>query len=304
MLKNKSLVSIEDVTTTELEEIFKIAGEMETSLASGKPLKTMDGKIMVTIFYEPSTRTRLSFESAMHRLGGSVLSISEIKSSSVAKGETLADTVRMAEGYADVIVVRHPMEGAARLASRFSSKPVINAGDGSGQHPTQTVLDLYTIRKEIGDLNGKEITIVGDLKYGRTVHSLLIALSKYDVSVNLVSPQLLRLPNYVYSRIENSMKVRMTEDLNRVIETTDVLYVTRIQKERFSDPNEYKSVIGSYSINMNTVSAMKEKSIIMHPLPRIDEISPEVDRSPKAVYFRQANNGVPVRMALISEILG
>lgn len=304
MLKNKSLVSIEDVTTTELEEIFKIAGEMESSLASGKPLKTMDGKIMVTIFYEPSTRTRLSFESAMHRLGGSVLSISEIKSSSVAKGETLADTVRMAEGYADVIVVRHPMEGAARLASRFSSKPVINAGDGSGQHPTQTVLDLYTIRKEIGDLNGKEITIVGDLKYGRTVHSLLIALSKYDVSVNLVSPQLLRLPNYVYSRIENSMKVRMTEDLNRVIETTDVLYVTRIQKERFSDPNEYKSVIGSYSINMNTVSAMKEKSIIMHPLPRIDEISPEVDRSPKAVYFRQANNGVPVRMALISEILG
>ena len=304
MLKNKSLVSIEDVTTTELEEIFKIAGEMESSLASGKPLKTMDGKIMVTIFYEPSTRTRLSFESAMHRLGGSVLSISEIKSSSVAKGETLADTVRMAEGYADVIVVRHPMEGAARLASRFSSKPVINAGDGSGQHPTQKVLDLYTIRKEIGDLNGKEITIVGDLKYGRTVHSLLIALSKYDVSVNLVSPQLLRLPNYVYSRIENSMKVRMTEDLNRVIETTDVLYVTRIQKERFSDPNEYKSVIGSYSINMNTVSAMKEKSIIMHPLPRIDEISPEVDRSPKAVYFRQANNGVPVRMALISEILG
>ncbi|MCL4421375.1 MAG: aspartate carbamoyltransferase [Candidatus Thermoplasmatota archaeon] len=304
MLKNKSLVSIEDVTTTELEEIFKIAGEMETFLASGKPLKTMDGKIMVTIFYEPSTRTRLSFESAMHRLGGSVLSISEIKSSSVAKGETLADTVRMAEGYADVIVVRHPMEGAARLASRFSSKPVINAGDGSGQHPTQTILDLYTIRKEIGDLNGKEITIVGDLKYGRTVHSLLIALSKYDVSVNLVSPQLLRLPNYVYSRIENSMKVRMTEDLNRVIETTDVLYVTRIQKERFSDPNEYKSVIGSYSINMNTVSAMKEKSIIMHPLPRIDEISPEVDRSPKAVYFRQANNGVPVRMALISEILG
>ena len=304
MLKNKSLVSIEDVTTTELEEIFKIAGEMQTFLVSGKPLKTMDGKIMVTIFYEPSTRTRLSFESAMHRLGGSVLSISEIKSSSVAKGETLADTVRMAEGYADVIVVRHPMEGAARLASRFSSKPVINAGDGSGQHPTQTILDLYTIRKEIGDLNGKEITIVGDLKYGRTVHSLLIALSKYDVSVNLVSPQLLRLPNYVYSRIENSMKVRMTEDLNRVIETTDVLYVTRIQKERFSDPNEYKSVIGSYSINMNTVSAMKEKSIIMHPLPRIDEISPEVDRSPKAVYFRQANNGVPVRMALISEILG
>ena len=246
MLKNKSLVSIEDVTTTELEEIFKIAGEMENSLASGKPLKTMDGKIMVTIFYEPSTRTRLSFESAMHRLGGSVLSISEIKSSSVAKGETLADTVRMAEGYADIIVVRHPMEGAARLASRFSSKPVINAGDGSGQHPTQTILDLYTIRKEIGDLNGKEITIVGDLKYGRTVHSLLIALSKYDVSVNLVSPQLLRLPNYVYSRIENSMKVKMTEDLNRVIETTDVLYVTRIQKERFSDPNEYKSVIGSY----------------------------------------------------------
>ncbi len=304
MLKNKSLVSIEDVTTTELEDIFKIAKEMEASLSVGKALKTMDGKIMVTIFYEPSTRTRLSFESAMHRLGGDVLSVSEIKSSSVAKGETLADTVRMAEGYADIIVVRHPMEGAARLASRFSVKPVINAGDGSGQHPTQTILDLYTIKKEIGDINGKEITLVGDLKYGRTVHSLLMALTKYDVSVNLVSPPILKLPNYIYSRIENSMKVRMTEDLNRVVETTDVLYVTRIQKERFSDPNEYKGVIGSYSIDMNTVSRMKEKSIIMHPLPRIDEIAPEVDRSPKAVYFRQANNGVPVRMALISEILG
>lgn len=304
MLKNRSIVSIEDVSHNELDDIFKKADEMSSSLKQGKVLKILDGKIMATFFYEPSTRTRLSFESSMNRLGGSVISVSEAKSSSVAKGETLADTIRMAEAYSDIIVMRHPMEGAARLAARFSSKPVVNAGDGSGQHPTQTIIDLYTIRKELGGIDGKEITMVGDLRYGRTVHSLLLALSEFDVRINLVSPDILKIPDYILSRLPKGFQVKVTNDLDEVLADTDVLYVTRIQKERFTDQNEYLSVIGSYSIDMATVDKMKEKSIIMHPLPRIDEIAPEVDTSPKAAYFKQASNGVPVRMALVSMILG
>lgn len=304
MLKNRSIVSIEDVSHNELDDIFKKADEMSSALKQGKVLKTLDGKIMATLFYEPSTRTRLSFESSMNRLGGSVISVPEAKSSSVAKGETLADTIRMAEGYSDIIVIRHPMEGAARLAARFSSRPIVNAGDGSGQHPTQTIMDLYTIRKELGDIDGKEITMVGDLRYGRTVHSLLLALSKFDVKVNLVSPEILKIPDYILSRLPDDFKVNVTNDFDSALSNSDVLYVTRIQKERFTDQNEYLGVIGSYSIDMQTVQKMKEKSIIMHPLPRIDEIAPEVDASPKAAYFKQASNGVPVRMALISMILG
>ncbi len=304
MLRNRSIVSIADIGDDELSEIFRIAEDMEKALKSGKPLELMNGKIMATFFYEPSTRTRLSFESAMHRLGGSVISVAEAKSSSFAKGETLADTVRMAESYSDIIVIRHSMEGAARLASRFTSKPVINAGDGSGQHPTQTILDLYTIKKELGGINGKTVTIVGDLRYGRTVHSLLLALARFDTKVNLVSPPMLKIPDYVISMLPRDFKVDIVDDMQSVLEDTDVLYVTRIQKERFSDPNEYQSVIGSYSINNETVNSMKQKSIIMHPLPRVDEILPEVDLSPKAAYFRQASNGVPVRMAIISLILG
>ncbi len=304
MLKNRSIVSIEDVSQPELEDIFKKADEMSDHLKQGKPLKILDGRIMATFFYEPSTRTRLSFESAMNRLGGSVISVSEAKSSSVAKGETLADTVRMAEAYSDIIVIRHPMEGAAKLAARFSSRPIINAGDGSGQHPTQTIMDLYTMRKELGGIAGKTITMVGDLRYGRTVHSLLLALSNYDVNVNLISPEILKIPDHINSRLPKNFKIKVSVDFDNAVEESDVLYVTRIQKERFTDQNEYLSVIGSYSITSETVDRMKEKSIIMHPLPRIDEISPEVDSSPKAAYFRQAANGVPVRMALVSMILG
>ena len=245
MLRNKSVVSINDIGDDELSEIFKTAEDMEKALKSSKPLELMKGKIMATFFYEPSTRTRLSFESAMQRLGGSVISVPEAKSSSVAKGETLADTVRMAEGYSDIIVIRHPMEGAARLASRFTSKPIVNAGDGSGQHPTQTVLDLYTIRKELGGINGKTVTIVGDLRYGRTVHSLVLALSRFNARVNLVAPPILKMPDHVVSMLPAAFKLNITENLSDVLPETDVLYVTRIQKERFSDPNEYQSVIGS-----------------------------------------------------------
>ncbi|PYB68830.1 aspartate carbamoyltransferase [Thermoplasma sp. Kam2015] len=304
MLKNKSIVSIEDVDSDDLNDLFDLADSMLKTIEKGGSTDLLNSRIMATLFYEPSTRTRLSFESAMHRLGGSVITVSDVKTSSVAKGETLADTIRMASSYSDIIVIRHPLEGAARLASKFANKPVINAGDGSGQHPTQTILDLYTIKKETGSIDGRVITMVGDLRYGRTIHSLIIALSKYDVRINLVSPQILKLPDYVYTKIGDRSRIKEYDDLSSVIEDTDVLYVTRIQKERFTDQNEYQSVIGSYSVDKELVSKMKQKSIIMHPLPRVDEIRPEVDELPQAKYFKQAYYGVPVRMALIYRILG
>lgn len=303
MLKNTSVVSITDIGNDDLFELFKLADSYSKALEQGKKFDILKGNIMATFFYEPSTRTRLSFESSMQRLGGSVISVSEAKNSSVAKGETLADTVRMAASYSDIIVIRHPMDGAARLAKRFSSKPVINAGDGSGQHPTQTLLDLYTIRKELSGIDGKEITMLGDLRYGRTVHSLIMALSNFDVRINLVSPPLLRVPQHILEMASSKVKIRITENLNEVLKETDVLYVTRIQKERFTDESEYNSVIGSYIVNPEIVSGMKKQSIIMHPLPRVNEISPDVDGDPRAAYFREAANGIPVRMALLSMIL-
>ena len=242
----------------------------------------MNSKILATLFYEPSTRTRLSFESAMQRLGGSTISMADSKTSSVSKGETLADTIRIIESYSDIIVIRHPLEGAAFLASKFSSKPVINAGDGSGEHPTQTLVDLYTIKKELGEINNKKITIMGDLKYGRTVHSLLMALTRYNVDVTLVSPENLRLSDYVYNELKNKLNITISDSLEKYINDTDVLYVTRLQKERFTDKNEYSKLIGSYRITAKETEKMKNNSIIMHPLPRVDEISPEVDSTDKA----------------------
>ncbi len=218
MLKNKSIVSIDDVSESDISEIFSVSDRMLNALEAGKKLEMLNGKIMATLFYEPSTRTRLSFESSMHRLGGSVISVSDVKSSSVAKGETLADTIRMAESYSDVIVIRHPLEGAARLASKFSTKPVINAGDGSGQHPTQTLLDLYTMRKYFGKIDGLRIAMVGDLRYGRTVHSLLLALSNFDVEVTLISPQILKMPEHIRERLGKKIKVTSRENLDEKME--------------------------------------------------------------------------------------
>jgi aspartate carbamoyltransferase catalytic subunit len=304
MIKNRSIVTIDDVGDDDLNEIFTAAEEMDKLIKSGKKISILESRIMCTLFYEPSTRTRLSFESAMHRLGGGVITMADVKTSSVSKGETLADTIRMADAYSDVIVIRHPLEGAARLASRFTSKPVINAGDGSGQHPTQTIMDLYTIRKELGKIRGLKVTLLGDLKYGRTVHSLILALSKYDAKIKLISPPSLRIPEYLLHRIGDKSSVEVLDTLEGNIADTDVLYVTRIQKERFTDPNEYQSLIGSYSVNNNVLESMKRNSIIMHPLPRVDEIAPEVDQDARAAYFRQAANGVPVRMAIISKVLG
>ena len=304
MIKSRCIVSIDDVSDSEMNEIFDLTDRMNESLESGKSITTMKGKILATLFYEPSTRTRLSFESAMQRLGGSTLGFSDVKSSSVSKGETLADTVRMAESYSDIIVIRHPLEGSARLASRFTAKPVINAGDGSGQHPTQTLLDLYTMKKEFGKIDGLKIALIGDLKYGRTVHSLLLALSRFRVEVTLVSPPSLRIPQHIISKVKDIIKIEETDVISHVLPESDVFYATRIQKERFTDQNEYQSLIGSYSIDSELVAQMKERAIIMHPLPRVDEINPAVDALPQARYFKQAYYGVPLRMALISLLLG
>lgn len=304
MLANRSVVSIDDISLDEMNEVFQLSAEMQESIERNKKITTLEGKVMSTLFFEPSTRTRMSFESSMHRLGGSVMTMADAKSSSASKGETLSDSIRIVSSYSDIIVIRHPMEGAARLAAKFSSVPVINGGDGSGQHPTQTLLDLYTIYREFSSLDNLTVTLLGDLKYGRTVHSLLLALSRFNVKVNLISPGILRIPDFILERVKDKIEVKETENLDRSISESDVIYVTRIQKERFADMNEYKSVIGSYSVDQKLLEQMKQTAIIMHPLPRVDEIKPDVDYDKRARYFKQAANGIPVRMALISKILG
>ena len=304
MLKGKSLVNIDDVASDDFFRIFNLAAEYKERLLKGEKIKELDSKIMSTLFFEPSTRTRLSFESAMHRLGGGVITVSEPKSSSTSKGETIADTLRMASSYSDIVVMRHPMEGAARLASEFSSVPVINGGDGSGQHPTQTLLDLFTIWEKFGRIENLNVSLVGDLKYGRTVHSLVKALSRFENTINLISPEILQMPDHVLSGIRNMKGINKNADMESVLTSSDVFYVTRIQKERFVDLNDYAKVIGSYSFDLQTINKMKKDAIIMHPLPRVDEITPEVDSDPRAYYFKEAANGVFVRMAIISMILG
>ena len=303
MLKGKSIVSIDDVETGDFYEIFQRASLFKKAVKEGKKLDLMEGKIMATFFFEPSTRTRLSFESAMNRLGGSVISVSESKNTSAAKGETIADTIRMVSSYSDIVVMRHPMEGAARVASEFSYVPVLNGGDGSGQHPTQTLLDLFTIWEKYGRIDNLEISMVGDLKYGRTVHSLIKALSRFDNRINMVSPEILRMPEHFLSSLKSKAKINPDSTMDGVLKSTDVFYVTRIQKERFVDLNDYQKVIGSYSINQEFVDGMKESSIIMHPLPRVDEIDSGIDGNKRAYYFIEAANGVFVRMALIDFIL-
>lgn len=241
----------------------------------------------------------------MHRLGGAVIGFAEASTSSVKKGESLADTIKTVEQYSDVIVIRHPKEGAARLAAEVAEIPVINAGDGSNQHPTQTLLDLYTIRKEFGKIDGLKIGLLGDLKYGRTVHSLAEALAYYDVELYLISPELLRMPRHIVEELrEKGVTVYETSDLMSVIGELDVLYVTRIQKERFPDEQEYLKVRGSYQVNLQVLSKAKETLKVMHPLPRVDEIHPEVDKTKHAIYFKQVFNGIPVRMALLGLVLG
>ncbi|ADD08930.1 aspartate carbamoyltransferase [Candidatus Aciduliprofundum boonei] len=302
MFKGRDIVSIKELSKEEMDIIFEVAREMLPIARGERKSDLLDGKILATLFFEPSTRTRLSFESAMHRLGGSVIGFSNPSATSISKGETLADTVRVMDSYSDVIVIRHPYEGSARLAAEFASNPVINAGDGAGQHPTQTLLDLFTIHQEFGEIEGLNVALIGDLKYGRTVHSLAYALSYLGANIYLVSPELLRMPSHIIRELKE--KPVETDKIEDVIEDADVLYVTRIQKERFPDPTEYKKVAGSYRITSELLNKAKEKAIVMHPLPRVDEIEPEVDYTKHARYFQQAFNGVPVRMALLALVLG
>jgi len=303
--QGRDILSIRDFSRADIDLVLKTARKMVPIALGTKRSRDLEGKILSTLFYEPSTRTRLSFESAMARLGGRVLGFSSAEGTSVQKGETLADTVRMVEAYSDAIVLRHPQEGAARLAAEFTEKPVINAGDGAGQHPTQTLLDLYTIWDEKGAFQGQNVTLVGDLKYGRTVHSLTYALAELGAFLTFVSPPTLEMPREILEHVkERGLSFRVAHRLEEVIRDADVLYVTRIQKERFPDEQEYEAVAGSYRIDSDLLRDAKRGLVVMHPLPRVTEIAPEVDRTKHAVYFKQAFNGVPVRMALLDLILG
>ncbi|MEM2944235.1 MAG: aspartate carbamoyltransferase [Methanomassiliicoccales archaeon] len=303
--RNSDIVSIRDLSKEGIEEIMNLAEKLIPYAKGEKRTRALEGRILANLFFEPSTRTRLSFESAMVRLGGSVLDVSFPMMTSVAKGETLADTIRMVESYADIIVLRHPHEGAARLAAHFSSKPVINGGDGAGQHPTQTILDLFTIRREKGRIEGMNVVLVGDLKYGRTAHSLAEALALFGANLYFVAPHNLQMPKETLKEVERlGQRPKVTSKLEEVIPVADVLYVTRIQRERFPDPSEYLKVAGSYRIDKSVLREAKKDLIIMHPLPRVDEIAPEVDNTAHARYFHQAFNGVPIRMAILILLLG
>ena len=265
----------------------------------------LKGKILTNLFYEPSTRTSSSFTSAMERLGGSVIPINEVRYSSVSKGESLPDTIRTLECYADVIVLRHPEMGSAALAAQYARKPVINAGDGAGEHPPQALLDLFTISEELKRLDGLTITMVGDLKYGRTVHSLARLLTLFDVKINYVSPEILRMPAEIMAEVADSDTPQAEyRDLDPVLAESDVIYVTRVQKERFENPEEYEQVKGAYVINREIMNKAKEEMIVMHPLPRVTEISMDVDDDPRAAYFRQMEYGLYTRMALLAMVLG
>jgi len=308
MFTKRHIISTRDFTKEEIDSILSRAEELELyarGQGAGERKKSdlLEGKILANLFYEPSTRTRLSFEVAMKRLGGEVIDLSSPEASSAAKGENLVDTIKVVSEYCDIIALRHPKEGASRMAASFSPVPIINAGDGAGQHPTQTLLDLYTIKKE-QLLDKLSIALVGDLKYGRTVHSLAYALSLYRSKLFFVSPEALRMPEEIKMDLRAvGAEISEATDITEVIEDVNVLYVTRIQKERFPDPTEYSKVVGTYRITTDLLKR-NEDVIIMHPLPKVDEIDPEVDRTENARYFHQAFYGIPVRMAVLSLLLG
>lgn len=300
-MKNRSLVSIDDFSTEEIINILDRAEEFEKQPVR----KLLEGKVVATLFFEPSTRTRLSFESAINRLGGKIVGFSDSASSSVSKGETLHDTIKMVNSYSDLIVIRHPLEGSARFASEVASVPVINAGDGANQHPTQTILDLYSIRKTQGKLDNLNIFMVGDLKYGRTVHSLMMAMSRWNATFNFISPEELRMPDEFKLYLENmGLKYYEHNDFTDIISKADIIYMTRVQKERFSDPIEYEKVKNVYVLKNSMLTNTKPNMRILHPLPRVNEIHTDVDTNPKAYYFEQALNGVFTRQAVLCSLLG
>lgn len=305
MLKGKDILNTAQFSPQELNLIMNTAANFEKQVKDGNIIRNMEGRIVATLFFEPSTRTRLSFETAANRLGARVISVASAASSSAAKGESLADTIRTVDGYADVIVMRHPMNGSAQIAADSAKHPFINAGDGSGQHPTQALLDIYTIRKEKGVLEGQTVTFVGDLKYGRTVHSLSYFMTLYGNKMFFVSPESLRMPSEITADLRSrGAEIEETEDLKKALSVSDIVYVTRIQKERFEDLAEYEKVKGSYVINSAIIDQAKKGITILHPLPRVDEISTDVDDYEGAAYFRQAHNGVYIRMALLALVSG
>lgn len=300
-MKNKSLISINDYSKEEYYKILELAEEFEK-----KPDQNiLEGKVIATLFFEPSTRTRLSFESAINRLGGRVIGFTDATSSSVSKGESLNDTIRTVANYSDLIVIRHPLEGSAKYASEVSSVPIINAGDGANQHPTQTLLDLYSIKKTQGTLENITIFLVGDLKYGRTVHSLLMAMSKFNTTFNFISPDELKMPDEYKIYLDNlGLKYYEHRDFTEIISRADIVYMTRVQKERFSDPIEYEKTKNTYVLKNSMIENTKPNMKILHPLPRVNEISTDVDENEKAYYFTQTLNGVYTRQAILASILG
>jgi aspartate carbamoyltransferase catalytic subunit len=293
----KDLVSINDLSAQEILEILGRAREIELTDPKEK-LKLLAGKTVATLFFEPSTRTKLSFETAIQNLGGRVIGFAESESSSISKGESLIDTIKTVERYADLIVIRHPLMGSARLAADISKRPVINAGDGANQHPTQTLLDLYTIKKSFGKIEQLKIGFLGDLKYSRAVHSLAIALSNFDCEKIFISPQGLRLPKYIIQSMRKE-KIYESEDLSSWIGKLDVLYVVRIQKERFLDPLEYEKVKNTYRVRKEDLRDVKPTFKLMHPLPRLEELDRAIDLTGYALYFEQLSNGIPVREAIL-----
>ena len=300
-MKNKSLVSINDFTKEDYLRILDLASEFEKNPNQN----LLDGKVVASLFFEPSTRTKLSFDTAISRLGGKLIGFSDASSSSTSKGESLSDTIRTVANYADLIVMRHPIEGAARLASEVSRVPIINAGDGANQHPTQTLLDLFSIKKTQGTLENLNIFLVGDLKYGRTVHSLLIAMSEFNATFNFVSPPELAIPNeYKIFLTNKGLKFYEHTDFEGIIQHADIVYMTRVQRERFSDPMEYEKVKNVYVLRKDMLDGTKDNMRILHPLPRVNEISTDVDVTPQAYYFPQALNGVYTRQAIIAAIMG
>ena len=305
MLKGKDIINTAQFSPQELNLIMNTAANFEKQVKDGEVIRNMEGQVVATLFFEPSTRTRLSFETAANRLGARVITVANPASSSVAKGESLADTIRTVDGYADVIVMRHPMKGSAQIAADNAVHPFINAGDGSGQHPTQALLDIYSIRKEKGALGGHTVSFVGDLKNGRTVHSLGYFMALYRNKMFFVSPKALRMPEDITADLRSrGAEIEETEDLREALAVSDIVYVTRIQRERFEDPAEYEKLKGSYIINRALIDQAKKGITILHPLPRVDEISTDVDEYEGAAYFRQAHNGLYIRMALLVLVSG
>ena len=300
-MKYRSLVSIDDFSTEEILKIIDLAEDFAKEPTS----KLLEGKVVATLFFEPSTRTRLSFESAISRLGGKIIGFSDSSSTSVSKGETLNDTIRTVSNYCDLIVMRHPIEGSARFASEIATVPVINAGDGANQHPTQTILDLYSIRKTQGSLDNLNIFLVGDLKYGRTVHSLVMAMSRWNTTFNFIAPEELKMPDEFKFYLDNlGLKYYEHNDFTEIVAKADIIYMTRVQKERFSDPIEYEKVKNVYVLRNSMLKNTKSNMRILHPLPRVNEIYQDVDQNPKAYYFEQALNGVYTRQAILCTLLG